>query len=83
MNLQGLTRGVSFYLESRVREGLLASGVGWSLVLCFGAAYACYYLSSIAKVGGLLASLGKRGRPRPMEEGGAGSGKGQPRSAPG
>ncbi|XP_033010913.1 phospholipase ABHD3 [Lacerta agilis] len=49
MNLQGLTRGVSFYLESRVREGLLASGVGWSLVLCFGAAYACYYLSSIAK----------------------------------
>ncbi|XP_034982344.1 phospholipase ABHD3 [Zootoca vivipara] len=49
MNLQGLTQEVSFYLESRVREGLLASGVGWSLVLCFGAAYACYYLSSIAK----------------------------------
>ncbi|XP_053099083.1 phospholipase ABHD3 [Hemicordylus capensis] len=49
MNLQGLTRELSLYLESRVREGLLASGVGWSLVLCFGAAYACYYLSSIAK----------------------------------
>lgn len=53
MNLQGVTREFSLYLESQVREGLLASGVGWSLVLCFGAAYACYYLSSIAKVGAL------------------------------
>ncbi|XP_015678294.1 phospholipase ABHD3 isoform X2 [Protobothrops mucrosquamatus] len=43
MNLQEL----SMYLESR--EGLLASGIGWSLVLCFGAAYVCYYLRTIAK----------------------------------
>uniref|UniRef100_A0A2D4K2Q6 ABHD3 n=1 Tax=Micrurus paraensis TaxID=1970185 RepID=A0A2D4K2Q6_9SAUR len=43
MNLQEL----SAYLESR--EGLLASGIGWSLVLCFGAAYVCYYLRTIAK----------------------------------
>lgn len=45
MNLQELY----VYLESR--EGLLASGIGWSLVLCFGAAYVCYYLRTIAKVG--------------------------------
>ncbi|KAJ6662146.1 hypothetical protein lerEdw1_012611 [Lerista edwardsae] len=50
MNLQGVTREFSLYLESQVREGLLASGVAWSLVLCFGAAYAWYYLSSIAKM---------------------------------
>ncbi|KAM3839895.1 phospholipase ABHD3 [Vipera latastei] len=43
MNLQELY----VYLESR--EGLLASGIGWSLVLCFGAAYVCYYLRTIAK----------------------------------
>ncbi|XP_034285475.1 phospholipase ABHD3 [Pantherophis guttatus] len=43
MNLEEL----SVYLESR--EGLLASGIGWSLVLCFGAAYVCYYLRTIAK----------------------------------
>ncbi|XP_066481097.1 phospholipase ABHD3 [Tiliqua scincoides] len=49
MSLRGVTRELSLYLESQVREGLPASGVGWSLVLCFGAAYACYYLSSIAK----------------------------------
>ncbi|XP_061452751.1 phospholipase ABHD3 [Rhineura floridana] len=49
MNWQGLIRELALCLESRIREGLLASGVGWSLVLCFGAAYACYYLSSIAK----------------------------------
>ncbi|XP_044280187.1 phospholipase ABHD3 [Varanus komodoensis] len=50
MNLQGLTHELSLYLESRFREGLWASSVaGWSLVLCFGAAYTCYYFSSIAK----------------------------------
>lgn len=53
MSLRGVTRELSLYLESQVREGLPASGVGWSLVLCFGAAYACYYLSNIAKVGAL------------------------------
>ncbi|KAM6455894.1 LOW QUALITY PROTEIN: phospholipase ABHD3 [Liasis olivaceus] len=43
MNLQDL----SLYLEpkSRLREGLLVS-VGWSLVLCFGAAYVCYYFGA-------------------------------------
>ncbi|XP_048364291.1 phospholipase ABHD3 [Sphaerodactylus townsendi] len=49
MNLQGLTQELSLYLESQVPQGLWASGVGWSLLLCFGVAYACYYLSSIAK----------------------------------
>lgn len=50
INLQGLTRELSLYLESQVRVGLFGSGVGLSLVLGFGAAYACYYLSVIAKV---------------------------------
>ncbi|XP_063155241.1 phospholipase ABHD3 isoform X1 [Candoia aspera] len=45
MNLQEL----SLYLESRLRDGLMVSGIGWSLMLCFGAAYVCYYLSTIAK----------------------------------
>uniref|UniRef100_A0A8D0L5C7 Phospholipase ABHD3 n=1 Tax=Sphenodon punctatus TaxID=8508 RepID=A0A8D0L5C7_SPHPU len=49
MNLQVLTRELSLFLESRVRVGLFGSGVGFTLVLCFGATYACYYLSSIAK----------------------------------
>ncbi|KAG8571093.1 hypothetical protein GDO81_011522 [Engystomops pustulosus] len=49
ISLQGLTRELSLYLESQVRVGLLGSGVGLSLVLGFGAAYACYYLSVIAK----------------------------------
>ncbi|XP_053323597.1 phospholipase ABHD3 [Spea bombifrons] len=49
INLQGLTRELSLYLESQVRVGLFGSGVGLSLVLGFGAAYACYYLTVIAK----------------------------------
>ncbi|NP_001089426.1 abhydrolase domain containing 3 S homeolog [Xenopus laevis] len=49
INLQGLTRDLSLYLENQVRVGLFGSGVGLSLVLGFGAAYACYYLSVIAK----------------------------------
>ncbi|KAM4027481.1 phospholipase ABHD3 isoform 2-T2 [Anomaloglossus baeobatrachus] len=49
LSLQGLTRELSLYLESQVRVGLFGSGVGLSLVLGFGAAYACYYLSVIAK----------------------------------
>ncbi|KAH0617784.1 hypothetical protein JD844_016371 [Phrynosoma platyrhinos] len=50
MPLLGLSRAWSLYLESPGREALLGSGVGcWSLVLCCGAAYACYYLSAIAK----------------------------------
>lgn len=50
MDWQVLTRELSLYLESQVRVGLFGSGVGLSLVLGFGVAYACYYLSSIAKV---------------------------------
>ncbi|XP_063779644.1 phospholipase ABHD3 isoform X1 [Pseudophryne corroboree] len=49
INLQGLTRELTLYLESQVQVGLFGSGVGLSLVLGFGAAYACYYLSAIAK----------------------------------
>ncbi|XP_073406954.1 phospholipase ABHD3 isoform X2 [Dendrobates tinctorius] len=49
ISLQGLTRELSLYLESQVRVGLFGSGVGLSLVLGFGAAYACYYLTVIAK----------------------------------
>ncbi|XP_054840573.1 phospholipase ABHD3 [Eublepharis macularius] len=49
MNLQELSRELSLCLARQVPEGLWGSGVGWSLVLCFGVAYACYYLSSIAK----------------------------------
>ncbi|XP_074057628.1 phospholipase ABHD3 [Macrotis lagotis] len=49
MDLQMLSREFSLYLEHQVRVGFLGSGVGLSLVLGFGVAYACYYLSSIAK----------------------------------
>lgn len=55
MDWQVLTRELSLYLESQVRVGLFGSGVGLSLVLGFGVAYACYYLSSIAKVSGRAA----------------------------
>ncbi|XP_038248746.1 phospholipase ABHD3 isoform X2 [Dermochelys coriacea] len=48
-DLQVLTRELSLYLEIQVPVGLFGSGVGWSLVLGFTAAFACYYLSSIAK----------------------------------
>ncbi|XP_032536262.1 phospholipase ABHD3 [Chiroxiphia lanceolata] len=51
-----LTRELSLYLESQVRVGLFGSGVGLSLVLGFGVAYACYYLNSIAKKPQLVAS---------------------------
>ncbi|XP_072460472.1 phospholipase ABHD3 isoform X1 [Notamacropus eugenii] len=49
MDLEMLSREFSLYLEHQVRGGLLGSGVGLSLVLGFSVAYACYYLSSIAK----------------------------------
>ncbi|XP_028924984.1 phospholipase ABHD3 isoform X3 [Ornithorhynchus anatinus] len=49
MDLQMLSRELSLYLDHQVRVGFLGSGVGLSLVLGFGVAYACYYLSSIAK----------------------------------
>ncbi|XP_033923357.1 phospholipase ABHD3 isoform X2 [Melopsittacus undulatus] len=56
MDWQVLTRELSLYLESQVRVGLFGSGVGLSLVLGFGVAYACYYLSSIAKKPQLVAT---------------------------
>nr|XP_060631138.1 phospholipase ABHD3 isoform X1 [Anolis sagrei ordinatus] len=51
MSLGALTRPLSWDLERRLREGLSGppAGLGWSLALCFGAAYACYYLSAVAK----------------------------------
>ncbi|NXD20561.1 ABHD3 Phospholipase, partial [Spelaeornis formosus] len=56
MDWQVLTRELSLYLESQVRVGFFGSGVGLSLVLGFGVAYACYYLNSIAKKPQLVAS---------------------------
>ncbi|XP_078543559.1 phospholipase ABHD3 [Lissotriton helveticus] len=55
MNLQVLGRELSLYLEQQVRSGIFGSGVGLSLVLGFGAAYAYYYLSNIAKKPQLVA----------------------------
>uniref|UniRef100_A0A673ZMF3 Phospholipase ABHD3 n=1 Tax=Salmo trutta TaxID=8032 RepID=A0A673ZMF3_SALTR len=47
-NLNVLTRDLSLYLENQVKVGLFGSGV-LSLVLGFSAAYAYYYLISVAK----------------------------------
>ncbi|KYO35224.1 phospholipase ABHD3 [Alligator mississippiensis] len=55
MSLPVLARELSHYLDSRVRGGLAGSGMGWSLVLGFGVAYAACYLSSIAKKPQLVA----------------------------
>ncbi|XP_030883741.1 phospholipase ABHD3 [Leptonychotes weddellii] len=49
MHLRMLSRELSLYLEHQVRVGFFGSGVGLSLILGFSVAYACYYLSSIAK----------------------------------
>uniref|UniRef100_A0A7N5JTU6 Phospholipase ABHD3 n=1 Tax=Ailuropoda melanoleuca TaxID=9646 RepID=A0A7N5JTU6_AILME len=49
MDLRMLSRELSLYLEHQVRVGFFRSGVGLSLILGFSVAYACYYLSSIAK----------------------------------
>ncbi|XP_067887819.1 phospholipase ABHD3 isoform X4 [Heterodontus francisci] len=48
-NMNTLTRDLTVYLESQVKINLSGSGIGLSLVLGFGAAYICYYLSSVAK----------------------------------
>lgn len=50
MDLRMLSRELSLYLEHQIRVGFFGSGVGLSLILGFSVAYACYYLSSIAKV---------------------------------
>ncbi|XP_011358753.1 phospholipase ABHD3 isoform X2 [Pteropus medius] len=49
MDLRMLSRELSLYLEHQVQVGFFGSGVGLSLILGFSVAYACYYLSSIAK----------------------------------
>lgn len=49
MDLRVLSRELALYLEHQVRVGFFGSGVGLSLILGFSVAYACYYLSSIAK----------------------------------
>ncbi|XP_064410455.1 phospholipase ABHD3 isoform X2 [Latimeria chalumnae] len=49
LDLNGLTRELSLYLENQVKVGFFGSGVGLFLFLGFSAAYACYYLSSVAK----------------------------------
>ncbi|XP_077886413.1 phospholipase ABHD3 isoform X3 [Ictidomys tridecemlineatus] len=49
MDLRMLSRELSLYLEHQIRVGFFGSGVGLSLILGFSVAYACYYLSSIAK----------------------------------
>ncbi|KAB5578962.1 hypothetical protein PHYPO_G00188510 [Pangasianodon hypophthalmus] len=50
LNLHVLTKELSVYLENQVRVGgFLGSGVGLALALGFGAAYACYYWTSVAK----------------------------------
>ncbi|KAF4116901.1 phospholipase ABHD3 [Onychostoma macrolepis] len=43
------TSDLSHYLKNQVKVGLFGSGVGLSVVLGFSAAYACYYLLSVAK----------------------------------
>lgn len=60
MNLQMLSRELFLYLEHQVRVGFFGSGVGLSLILGFSVAYACYYLSSIAKVSGGTARAKRR-----------------------
>uniref|UniRef100_A0A8C6V183 Phospholipase ABHD3 n=1 Tax=Neogobius melanostomus TaxID=47308 RepID=A0A8C6V183_9GOBI len=48
-NFNILTRDLSHYVENQVKVGLFDSGVGFSLMLGFSAAYTCYYLLSVAK----------------------------------
>lgn len=60
MDLRVLSRELSLYLEHQVQVGFFGSGVGLSLILGFSVAYACYYLSSIAKVS--RGGWGERGR---------------------
>ncbi|XP_055490167.1 phospholipase ABHD3 isoform X1 [Leucoraja erinacea] len=49
LNENSFTRDLTVYLENQIKINLSSSGVGLSLVLGFGAAYVCYYLSSVAK----------------------------------
>ncbi|XP_073705115.1 phospholipase ABHD3 [Garra rufa] len=49
LNFNLFTSDLSHYLKNQVKVGLFGSGVGLSVVLGFSAAYACYYLISVAK----------------------------------
>uniref|UniRef100_A0A672T157 Phospholipase ABHD3 n=1 Tax=Sinocyclocheilus grahami TaxID=75366 RepID=A0A672T157_SINGR len=49
LNFNLFTSDLSHYFKNQVKVGLLGSGVGLSVVLGFSAAYACYYLLSVAK----------------------------------
>ncbi|XP_062918662.1 phospholipase ABHD3 isoform X1 [Mobula hypostoma] len=48
-NENSLTRDLTVYLENQVKINLSSSGIGLSLFLGIGAAYVCYYLSTVAK----------------------------------
>lgn len=63
MDLRMLSRELSLYLEHQVQVGFFGSGVGLSLILGFSVAYACYYLSSIAKVSRGVARASRRSDP--------------------
>uniref|UniRef100_A0A672S5V0 Phospholipase ABHD3 n=1 Tax=Sinocyclocheilus grahami TaxID=75366 RepID=A0A672S5V0_SINGR len=49
LNFNLFTSDLSHYFKNQVKVGLFGSGVGLSAVLGFSAAYACYYLISVAK----------------------------------
>ncbi|XP_067310213.1 phospholipase ABHD3 [Pseudorasbora parva] len=49
LNFNVFSSDLSLYLKNQVKVELFGSGVGLSLVLGFSAAYACYYLISVAK----------------------------------
>lgn len=74
MDLRVLSRELSLYLEHQVRVGFFGSGVGISLILGFSVAYACYYLSSIAKVSRGVARAPRRGTTRAALPGATASG---------
>ncbi|XP_073710830.1 phospholipase ABHD3 [Misgurnus anguillicaudatus] len=59
LNLNLFTGDLSLYLKNQVKVGLFGSGVGLSVVLGFSAAYACYYLMSVAKKPILIAGGNK------------------------
>uniref|UniRef100_A0A671KSG8 Phospholipase ABHD3 n=1 Tax=Sinocyclocheilus anshuiensis TaxID=1608454 RepID=A0A671KSG8_9TELE len=49
LNFNVFTSDLSHDFKNQVKVGLFGSGVGLSVVLGFSAAYACYYLISVAK----------------------------------
>uniref|UniRef100_G1TPL2 AB hydrolase-1 domain-containing protein n=1 Tax=Oryctolagus cuniculus TaxID=9986 RepID=G1TPL2_RABIT len=61
VDLRVISRELSLYLEHQVRVPFFGSGVGLSLILGFSVAYACYYLSSIAKKPQLVTGGGSFG----------------------